>query len=69
MNSVESTPSKKLVPSSPSILKLFSSPGMSPINRRKNWILPQDTNQFINELSFKNQVLDLESDEEPQKDF
>jgi hypothetical protein len=68
MNSIETTPSKKPVPSSPSILRLFSSPGMSPINRRKNWILPQDTNQFINELSFKNQIIDIDA-EDPKRDF
>ncbi len=53
---------QKVVPASPSILKLFSasssSPGVSPISKRKNWTIPEDPNQFINQLSFKNEVTD-----------
>lgn len=49
---------KQIVPNSPSILRLLSSPGMSPISKRKNWKLPEDTNQFINQLSFRNEIVE-----------
>jgi hypothetical protein len=44
------------------VLRLFSSPGISPISGRKLWAVPSDVTQFWNEVHFK-QVDDDENEE------